>query len=110
MTSRPGSPKDPEPEDDPGAEEAVLDAAIIGVEPNNSQKFTKYIENTFVNEHSKFYFLDAGIEGSQKWNDKWTKKNAKINEFLGIKNLKELVLDPKNYFYHQNLINLSRIN
>ena len=30
MTSRPGSPKDPEPEDDPGAEEAVLDAAIIG--------------------------------------------------------------------------------
>ena len=30
MTSRPGSPNDPKPEDDPGAEEAVLDAAIIG--------------------------------------------------------------------------------
>ncbi|MDP4603751.1 MAG: hypothetical protein NWS55_03920, partial [Solirubrobacteraceae bacterium] len=30
MTSRPGSPNDPEPEDDPGAEEAVLDAALVG--------------------------------------------------------------------------------
>jgi hypothetical protein len=80
-----------------------IDAALIDIEPNSSQKLINYVENFFVHKQSKIYFLDAGIQGSKQWEKAWTDKNAIINNFLGIKDLKDLVLDPKNYFYHQGV-------
>lgn len=80
-----------------------VDAILIGIEPNSSARLTQVIENMFSNKKSKFYFLDAGIQGSDDWNESWTKKDQKILDFLNIESFKDLVLDPANFFYYQGM-------
>lgn len=80
-----------------------VDAILIDIEPSSSQRLTQIVENLFSNKGSKFFFLDAGIQGSSGWNESWTKKDKKILDFLGIETFKDLVLDPANFFYHQGM-------
>ncbi|VBB18493.1 glycosyltransferase [Yasminevirus sp. GU-2018] len=80
-----------------------VDAILIGNEPNVSTHLIEVVERHFSNRSTKFYFLDAGIQGSKSWNDSWTKKDQKIMDFLKIDNFKDLTLDPKNFFYFQGI-------
>lgn len=73
-----------------------IDSIIIDIKPNRSYNLDKIVDNGF-------YFLDIGIQGTESWNDEWTKKDANILEFLHIDTFKDLVLDPNNFFYHQGL-------
>jgi hypothetical protein len=80
-----------------------IDAILIDIEPNESHNLIKYVENMFYDKHNKIYFLDAGIQGSKYWNDEWTRKDTNILNFLHIDTFKDLVLNPKNFFYHQGM-------
>lgn len=80
-----------------------IDTLLIDIEPNTSNKLVTFVDNFFSNKKTKFFFLDAGIQGSRYWRDTWTQKNKLILDFLKIRDLKELVLDPKNYFYFQGI-------
>lgn len=80
-----------------------VDAILIDIEPSSSHDLSRIVENMFSDKKSKFYFLDAGIQGSSGWNDSWTKKDQKILDFLIIDSFKDLVLDPANFFYHQGM-------
>ena len=80
-----------------------IDAIIIDIEPSRSPNLTQIVKNMFSSEKSKFYFLDAGLQGSAEWKESWTKKNQQILNFLNITSFKDLVLDPANYFYHQGM-------
>lgn len=80
-----------------------IDAIVIGTEPNDSTHLISLIERYFSNKSTKFYFLDAGIQGSSMWNESWSNKDKKILDFLNIVDFKDLALDPKNFFYFQGI-------
>ncbi len=80
-----------------------IDALIIEAKSSCSPNLIDYVEKFFMNKESKFYFLDAGIEGSNSWDPSWTEKDNKIIKFLGIEKLQDRVLDPENFFYHQGI-------
>jgi hypothetical protein len=80
-----------------------VDAILIDNQPNDSTHLIQLVDKYFSHKGTKFYFLDAGIQGSTMWNESWTKKDAKILNFLGIEDFKDLVLDPKNHFYFQGI-------
>lgn len=86
-----------------------IDAILIDNRPHESGDNTssthlvKLVETNFSNKRTRFYFLDAGIQGSSMWNESWTKKDTIILNFLKIDNSKDLVLDPNNHFYFQGI-------
>src|SRR5207247_586564 len=76
---------------------------------DHSTRLIKFIEDNFMDEKSKMYFSDVGIEGSKFWKDSWIEKNKIICDFFKVKDFKEIVLDPKNFCYSQG-IKLTTIN
>jgi hypothetical protein len=80
-----------------------IDAIFIDNEPNNSTNLVMFVDKYFSNKSTKFYFLDAAIQGSTLWNTSWADKDKKILEFLKIDTYKNLVLDPRNFFYFQGI-------
>ena len=80
-----------------------IDAILIDNQPNNSTHLVNLVDKYFSDKRTKFFFLDAAIQGSTMWNDSWTRKDTKILDFLEINNYKDLVLDPNNHFYFQGI-------
>lgn len=74
-----------------------IDTFVIDIEPKTSHKLFKYIENFFINTKSKFYFLNSDTKEDA------INKYEKLLNILKIKDPKELVLNPKNYFYYQGI-------
>lgn len=75
-----------------------INLLINKTKPNNSVKFMKYIETTFINKYSKFYYFNV-----DNMNNINKKKERKIIEFMHIKDLNDLILDPDNFFYHNGI-------
>lgn len=84
-----------------------IDIGIMDIEPNSSPKLQSTIDNLFLNDGTKFNFINAEIEGTKSWRKTWFEiwivKYKKILEFLGINNFKDVILDPNNFFYFQGI-------
>lgn len=80
-----------------------IDSIVLDVDHHKTDRIVGLTEKFFADKKSKFYFVDSGIPGSRLWVDKWTNINKIIHNFLNIDGLKELILDPKHYFYHQGI-------
>lgn len=80
-----------------------IDALFIDNLPNNSSHLIDIIDRDFSDSRTRFFFMDAAIQGSKFWKDSWVEKNKIIFDFLGIKDEKDLTLNPKNHMYFQGV-------
>jgi hypothetical protein len=79
----------------------LSDIDSILVNPNNPE-FEQLMYDTFQNNSTKFKFADMGVEGKY-WQKSWNDKNNKVFEYFGVKNINEVIDDPRYHFYYQGL-------
>ena len=69
-----------------------IESILVGIEPNVTNRIDKMIENLFINNYSKIYFLNSIVKESKLFEEKYK-----------ISNYKDFILNPKNYCYFQGL-------
>lgn len=70
---------------------------------NKAPQLDKFVDDNFGNKSTKIKFMDSSVIGSSSWHDSWTIKNKIITNKMNIDNFNDMVLDPKNFFYHQGI-------
>ena len=74
------------------------DIDAIYIEGN--KKLDDLVRDFFFNEKTKFFFSDIG---SEDWKSTWKESNKKWLDLLQIKNMNELILNPRYHYYFMGL-------
>ena len=74
------------------------DIDAIYIEGN--KKLDDLVREFFFNEKTKFFFSDVG---SENWKLTWKESNKKWLDLLQIKNMNELILNPRYHYYFMGL-------
>jgi hypothetical protein len=69
-----------------------IESILIDIEPRETKRIDKMIENLFINNYSKIYFLNSIVRETKLFEEKYK-----------MTNYKDFVLDPNNYCYFQGL-------
>lgn len=73
---------------------------IDGIYIDGDNKLDKLVKEFFFNEKTKFFFSDIG---SENWKQTWKESNKKWLDLLQIKNMNELILNPRYHYYFLGL-------
>jgi hypothetical protein len=63
---------------------------------NVTKEYVDLLKKYFYNKNSKFYWGDMGIEA---WHDSWVTKNREWCKLMGVKDMEEVMLNPKHHYY-----------
>lgn len=69
---------------------------IDGLYIDHENIMDNLVRKFFFNEKTKFFFSDIG---SENWKETWKESNKKWLDLLEIKNINELILNPRYHYY-----------